>query len=304
MRSTLFLNKMTVLDHGWIDADGRVRGGSFTPDIEVSGPVTEDENVVIDFSTCKKDLKNFIDDYDDGWDHHLLILEPFSNVTSFRSVDENSDLYQLVTPACELVAPRSMFKFVSAEDYDFDCLGEALSAELTAKMAPMYPGVEVKVKMNDFCFLVDEELNVYGFFRYVHGLAQSTSCGCQRHSHGHLSFYEMVLSDAATSDDYAGADLIGEDIDQFMNDAILIYDKNVVEDTPDFVSIRYISRRGDEFFARYKREFFNIIIMPHETTVEHIVNYLYKKYGDAMRSNNVIEFRVSEGTQKGAMMPL
>ena len=48
-QASLFFRNVSVVDHGYIDELGRVIGGSYFPNVTVSGKVTEDENVVIDY---------------------------------------------------------------------------------------------------------------------------------------------------------------------------------------------------------------------------------------------------------------
>lgn len=310
MKSTLFLNKMTVIDHGYVDHAGRVIGGSYTPDIEVTGSVTDDEHVVVDFSTCKKDIKNAIDDYLDGWDHHLLIVNGYSQYASFEQIAE--DQWKLTTPACVLIAPRSMFKFIELDDASLERsvqnghpdmlgMGNALGIELTQKLNQIYPGICIDVFMSLFCFYseyMEFGNSVTCNFQYVHGLAQSTSLGCQRHSHGHYSFVELV----DFGDDRPKTEALLFDIHRYLNNAVLIYKNNIVEEDQDTITIAYTSRAGKYFRATYNKDQNHIVVFDTETTIEHIVANVARVFNIGEKYPNIAELRISEGTQKGALI--
>jgi hypothetical protein len=73
-KSTMFLANLSVVDHAVLIPEGLIRGNSHNPSFEVSGVVDEVENVVCDFSTIKKRMKQLIDDHDMGFDHKCWIL--------------------------------------------------------------------------------------------------------------------------------------------------------------------------------------------------------------------------------------
>ena len=68
---TMFFSQPTVIDHAYIDQEGRVVGGSFNPDFLVTGEIDPKEKVVIDFGTGKKQIKALIDHKEFGYDHKL-----------------------------------------------------------------------------------------------------------------------------------------------------------------------------------------------------------------------------------------
>ena len=59
--ASIFLTNVTVIDGAFVTERGMVEGASFNPKFVVTGPVTEDEQVVIDFGRIKKKLKEWID---------------------------------------------------------------------------------------------------------------------------------------------------------------------------------------------------------------------------------------------------
>jgi 6-pyruvoyl-tetrahydropterin synthase len=77
--STLFLNKITVIDHALINREGLVQGGSYNLSVKVSGEVKGEEQVVVDFSKLKSSIKNLIDDTEKGYDHKLWFIRGYSD---------------------------------------------------------------------------------------------------------------------------------------------------------------------------------------------------------------------------------
>ena len=88
MRSTMFLSDVTVLDHAYIDDSGFIVGGSFHPCFNVSGEIDGTEQVVVDFSAIKKQIKALIDSKETGYDHKLWIIEGFSNISDIQVIND------------------------------------------------------------------------------------------------------------------------------------------------------------------------------------------------------------------------
>ena len=109
----LFLSDLTVVDHAYIDDSGNVVGGSFNPTFYVAGNVDPVEQVVVDFSTIKKDIKNIIDSRLIGFDHKLWVIDGYSNVNtlSWNSLSHDTDATQveIETPTTKLSIPESAY---------------------------------------------------------------------------------------------------------------------------------------------------------------------------------------------------
>ena len=70
-RATMFFDNVTDLDCALIK-DGNIVGRSFKIAAEVTGPIQTEEQVVIDFSACKKEMKRLIDHDKLGFDHKFI----------------------------------------------------------------------------------------------------------------------------------------------------------------------------------------------------------------------------------------
>ena len=182
MKSSMFLKNITVIDHAYIGRDGRQHGGSFHASFDVSGRVDANEQVVIDFSTVKKDIKSIVDDKVNGFDHKLWFLTAYSEGAVAIS---SSKEVTVKTSALEITAPQDIIRMVDCDNYDTTKLSKIVGDYVETELAKKHPGIELKVT----CVL-NEEPVAKGYrvemFRYSHGLRNSTSWGCQNIAHGHL----------------------------------------------------------------------------------------------------------------------
>lgn len=290
MKSSLFLRNITNIDHAYINEHGQVIGGSFHASMIVSGKVDEKEKVVIDFSACKKDLKAILDDFADGYDHKLWIIDGVSNVVGDSGT-------MVVTPACTLTAPTDMYKRFYADSYSPKTIAAAMSVELTKKMKKLYAeaDVEVEVSLDTNAFTHDQNAL---FFSYSHGLKNSSSGGCRRNSHGHLSFIEFKNINTVLS-----VKLLDE-IKQRIDNAVFVWRDNVVESTDTHTKIYYTAVDGREYSATYDNELNNVIVLETETTVEYLAEFIATEYGARLREFGCTDVYMSEGLQKGAAVKL
>lgn len=309
--ATMFLNEISVVDHCFIDSEGNVIGGSFNPSFLVSGKIDPVENVVVDFSTIKKQLKGAIDDKSFGFDHKCWVIENFSNVvisngeagfvTSFDALEALPDdhLIQVDTAFASIIAPRNAFKFVRNPKklaYDNENAGQWFCEYLNQLFPELTFDHNNNVNVHTF---YDQKHHGVAYFRYAHGLKDSTSYGCQNIAHGHLSFIQVD----ATS---ASAEFLLHTIAQELNYTMFINKDNVVEETDEYVQMEYQSHSRGVFSARWFKNATrqNCIILPTETTIEFLVDFVKTKYLVELQKAGIRELYVSEGLSKGAMVTI
>lgn len=298
MKSSMFLKNITVIDHAYIGRDGRQHGGSFHASFDVSGRVDANEQVVIDFSTVKKDIKAIVDDKVNGFDHKLWFLTSYSEGAVAIS---SSKEVTITTSALEITAPQDIIRMVEANDYDAAKIGKIIGAYVETELSKKHPGIDLKVE----CILNEEPI-VKGYrvemFRYSHGLRNSTSWGCQNIAHGHLSFLELYPGEGWRQDCLdcqQAADAIAANLTREWDGAVLIDEANVIEDCESYVAISYTTPRG-KFYAKYRKPFCKVKILPHETTIEHIVEAFCAETGYWLERGHVGRIAISEGLSKGA----
>ena len=304
-QSTMFLNNVTSVDHAYIGADGWVYGNSYSPTFRVSGNIDPEENVVVDFSTIKKDLKNHIDHPHRGLDHKLWFINSFSNgeVTSLK----NGHLI-VETPLLKYVgATDSVHVIDGIKTHEVDALAlreitqNYVLTSLLADPGRTYSeiGLDVKTEIDMRPTTPDRQVVVP--FNYTHGLRSSTSWGCQNMMHGHQSF--LYFMDNNKDPLKWEKDLLEHKIAGFMHNKMFVWADNWYEKTR---TLEYYSRDRGEFILQLKDESLikRLIILPTETTIEHIAAFVASKWEDEFKECGVSEIFVSEGQNKGAVVEL
>lgn len=282
--STLVLNDISVVDHAYIDNEGKIVGGSWNPCFRVTGIVDPAESVVVDFSTIKKDIKKIIDAHEDGFDHKLHIFKD-----SKCSITLNNKSAHIINDQLELGVTRDSVKVIDC-DYNQENVGNAMAKQVLEKLQEQHPGVTDVKCINSIHAHLDGTQQCSNYFRYVHGLKDSTSYGCQNNSHGHLSVitFDQYVPTIATK--------IMGDIDN----TIFINKENIVAEDEDNLSIEYSCKRGI-FTATYSKKL-KLVILDTETTVEFLGDYIVNKYKDELSSLDVAEVVITEGLSKGVVI--
>lgn len=317
--STMFLNELTILDHAYISSDGIVIGGSFNPSFLVTGKIDPVEQVVVDFSTIKKRIKQYIDDDVNGFDHKCWIIENFSHFMvhidgeiehdfsklASNEIDPETEI-EIHTSTSIMVAPKNAFKFIPTiakhENYSIDNVGMWLDTYLNNIFKDENIQVECTNTIKAHTHM-PEETNPIALFTYVHGLKDSTSWGCQNLAHGHLS-YLQVDSDATPEKQKEVLTQIAKDLDY----STFVNRNNIDRDTEKELAISYDTKRG-HFEASYKKnQRFDrrrkLKVLDTETTVEYLAEYIKNTYAGTLQSINARGLFVSEGLSKGAYIKL
>lgn len=271
---SIFFNNITCLDHGYIDNTGHLRGGSFHVSVIVSSAVLDDQDhTVVDFSSGKKMMKNLIDDMALGYDHKTWVIPGYSKIDKF-------DGSILETPTLRMTAPTTAYRqFEFGSDYSYISVGQELSTFLKQHIPEF-----------DFNVIITEEFfgpACSATFRYVHGLFTSVkSLGCQNIGHGHLSF-------VCAYNDYEKSKVIADDL----HNTVFSYDVNVISETDDQILLKYSTKERGEFTLLLDKNQYKIVILPTESTVENLVEYVANKY--SITPGNLL---LSEGLSKGSII--
>lgn len=313
--SSMFVNEMTIVDHAYIDDKGYVVGGSFNPSFLVSGEVDEHEQVVIDFSKVKKQLKSIVDDNVNGFDHKLLIIQGWSlaSIEVDWNTAEQQNRVTIRTPEAILCMPENAVRIVETNGlpYNTENIGAALGSYVDAEMKKIH-GNHISVTCVNTTtshYLSPFDHTVTGnygttTFRYSHGLKYSTSWGCKNVAHGHLSFVQLFADPSLTEFDpeyveFAVGDL-EIDIATDLDGTVFIFDENIIHDRDGFIDIEYTTERG-KFYAWYSKNH-KIVVLPTESTVENLVDYVEATYHERLTALGVTHLFISEGLSKGAFV--
>lgn len=284
--STMFLRKLTQIDMGLI-YNGILTGHSYNLSCLVEGSVETDEQVVVDFSTIKKDIKNEIDSKEYGIDHKVVVFENDNN----WMYTSNNDCFKYIHDNIQLELPRNAICIIPKySEHLLQILEEYLNKFLLEKLKQKHPNlVSIKCSLNENV-VSDDNNKLLGKFRYNHGLKNSSSWGCQNIAHGHLSFIEI---DNKQLDFLYLAKIIEE-----LNNSHFIFNENILEDTYEYIKFGYTTERG-YFECKLNKNNNKIILMDKETTIENIVEYVYNRYNFKQYD---VKLFVSEGLCKGAVL--
>lgn len=310
--SSIVLNNVTVIDHAYIDKDGNVVGGSFQASFHVQGKIDEKEKVVVDFSTIKKSLKNLIDDNEEGFDHKLWVFEGYSNIKSISHID---DELCIETPQIQLKTPSNAVKYITnisdllVPNYDVHYVSFCISDFLQKKLQAIYPNVEIYVST-----ILTTEIGItdlYGyqlceprFFRYVHGLKDSTSWGCQNIAHGHLSFIAAyTIPRETTHQSLSNVIQVLNEIVDYLDFIVFINKENITQMDNEKQTISYTTDRG-YFEMLFKNNLSRRIILETETTIEFITEFVNQQFGQKLYDAGVRKIIVSEGLTKGSIIDI
>lgn len=299
--ATMFMSQLTILDHAYIDDVGVIVGGSFNPDFIVAGDVDPVEQVVVDFSTVKKDLKRIIDAKEDGFDHKLWFIEGFSQGFFEEYEDDAGPRVRITTQATFLDIPRDALKVFEADEYTTGAIGTVIAEHVEVEMRKLYPNIRITCLNNikahtptlDPEDLVSADVDL---FTYSHGLKDSTSWGCNNIAHGHLSYVQIspVTPSSLHLQGVIAAALDG---------VVFINKENVVSKDDSSITLNYTTGRG-KFYARYNLDTNYVRVLDTETTIEHIVEYVKDLYLKELKEVGTKFLFVSEGLSKGAVTVL
>ncbi|QJT71266.1 6-pyruvoyl tetrahydropterin synthase-like protein [Vibrio phage vB_VcorM_GR11A] len=335
--ASMFLHNVTVIDGAYVDSNGVCVGFSFSPRFHVSGKVSEDESVVVDFSTIKKDLKAFIDDKETGIDHKLLVFTEGhgdNKVTlgcvSHVTLHPEKDKGKKKAKSSANTKTKPFVRVVTATGTEIDTDVYAVKEldirghrrpELDAKPIVLiqywlqqeinnhFPDLDIKVSLESKFNHVNP-IDVHGWvltqaqpITYVHGLKDSTSFGCQNIMHGHRSFIQLVgIREEYADNKYkASLDKVCKTMARFMDGKYLVAERNYapsggsIPEDRDWVG--YESRDRGKFSVLLGQPH---LVLPHETTIECIVHYMYQQFRSQLRELGVSQIYISEGLEKGA----
>lgn len=293
------IRNFTQMDYAYIDNQGRVLGNSLHVSAVVTGEVDPVEKVVVDFSQCKKLLKELIDSPIYGYDHKLL---GFIDSDCEFEADLDSNI-QTVSNRTLAISGSGMFRACHTE-HNYRDFAEHIGAFLTQTLSlRLNAPVTVTVTLSDVPVYRPEGL-YQREFHYVHGLKDSSSHGCQNIAHGHRSFFELI----GDIDDW---DIIDEnfinktvsDLARDLDNTIFVRKENVKLNTEEFITFGYESVSRGHFSMTVNKKHQKVIVLDTETTIEYLADYVADRLAH-LSEYGVEKIFVSEGLTKGAIVCL
>ncbi len=300
--NSIVISNATTVDCAWFHK-GLPKGLSFTPSFLVSGTLTSDEQVVMDFGTCKRRIKEIIDHPFNGWDHKLL-WNP--NVVDFSTVLRRTR--QVDTAHVKLSVPEDAMKQVGYRRDGADLMevllfdmSRAISKELGLNVQAFWTGdytAEDTEFVTSFSALCAGKLlhTRYSAFTYTHGLAKSSSWGCQNILHGHTSF---VCTATDMTKAQAPDEQLVSDIKKYLDESYIVSEEHF---DSRFQTVTYNSVSRGHMSLTLKDT--NVVVLTAEPTIENIITHVVDKFRDRLTASHVRKLGISEGRWKGAVVSL
>jgi 6-pyruvoyl-tetrahydropterin synthase len=172
--STLFVQRLTVVDFSYLDGRRGLLGESWQLDVELTGTL-DHQGMVLDFGEVKHQVKRHADTF---YDHKLIV--PQRNPGCVLTRRDGSAELRFTT------ADGAVIRHLSPADAlcPLDSVAvtpEAVARDFVTTLKPQLPGNVESITVQLY-----PEFTADAFFHYSHGLRNHAG-NCQRIAHGHRS---------------------------------------------------------------------------------------------------------------------
>jgi 6-pyruvoyl-tetrahydropterin synthase len=177
--TTLFVNRLTVIDNSILSPARGLVGESWQVDIELDGDL-DYQGMVLDFGEVKRSIKRMIDQQ---FDHKLLVPADYPAL-QIAEYPEGLHLSFMLEDGLQIEhrSPRDAIRLIPCERIAADRLAQIIADYLS----PLTPENVSAVRVR----LWPEQRDGV-FYHYSHGLKQHAG-NCQRIAHGHRSRLEIL----------------------------------------------------------------------------------------------------------------
>ncbi|MDA8621769.1 6-carboxytetrahydropterin synthase [Psychrosphaera sp.] len=283
----LFVNDLTVIDFSYLCTQRGMVGESWIVDLTLHGELDE-QNMVLDFSKVKKQVKRIIDD---TVDHKLAIPTEFSGVNVEHIDGQDYIKVEFESLGGEKIAissPSDAYCFVDADKIEMSHVIKHLASVIKPQLPTNVKKVELSLRA--------EEISGF-YYHYTHGLKKHDG-NCQRIAHGHRSKIQVFENEMKSP-------RLEKEVSKVWEDIYVATDEDEVSDaelefiskTQSQVAYKYESSQGKFELAMEKSSVYS---MPVDTTVELIAQYLADKL-KAQYPDNSYKVVAYEGVAKGAI---
>ncbi|MET0100854.1 MAG: 6-carboxytetrahydropterin synthase [Sedimenticola sp.] len=279
--TTLFVNRLTVMDLSYLDPERGLLGESWMVDVELDGSL-DHQGMVLDFAKVKKQVKQTIDLH---FDHKLLVPAAYEGCQVSVQEHRSEVLFRLTTGAeIRHSAPLSAVTTLDVERIDESSLSKAIIDTLRPQLPDNVMGIRIRLHTE----------SIEGaHYQYSHGLKHHEG-NCQRIAHGHRS--RIVIERNGVRDpelEKQWADRWHDAYIATRGDLLESFDK----DGTAFHRFGYTANQG---LFELELPSASCHIIDSDSTVENIAQYLADRLKQEHPEDN---FRVYafEGVDKGAV---
>ncbi|MDB2410680.1 6-carboxytetrahydropterin synthase [Pseudomonadales bacterium] len=275
----LFVENLSVIDFSYLDSERGIVGESWIVDIELLGSL-DDQGMVFDFGSIKKQIKQFIDT---EVDHRLLV--PIASSRCSTRLHNDELFIEFPLTAGGVISHQSPQDAVLLVD-DEVIKARSIVDDLQTRIKTILPNNVTEVVIN----LRNEEING-AYYHYTHGLQKHLG-QCQRIAHGHRSQIEVHIDGKRNQGiETQWASRLQDGYIATEDHIIETFELNGITHT----KLAYTAQQG---YFSISLPSARVFIMPTKTTVENIAVYL----ADITSRENKIKVLVKayEGVGKGA----
>ena len=279
--SRLFVNRLTVIDFSYLDAERGLVGESWQVDLELAGALDE-QGMVLDFGEIKKKVKRLVDEH---FDHKLLVPAGHPHL-EIQTPGERLEIDFPLGDGSRIrhASPGGAVTLVDAARIT----PESVTPAIVDSLRPHLPRNIEQVGLH----LWPEHIEG-AFYQYSHGLKHH--CGnCQRIAHGHRSRLQVLLDGERRSDletEWAAA---WADIYIGTREDLAGAGEPVAGEPRVF---RYTSEQGE---FRLELPSSAVYLIDTDSTVENIAQHIADRLKNRFPAAS-ITVRAFEGVDKGAI---
>ena len=272
----LFVEALTVIDCALLDCDRGLIGESWIVDLELGGEL-DNQGMVLDFSTVKKQIKQLIDA---EVDHRLLVPTRAEALTLTKTANSTEIVFNSRVGGIVHHSPGEAICTINAARIDQQTVTDFLHQLLRERLPSNITSIGLVLRTE----ATDE-----AYFHYCHGLKKHDG-NCQRIAHGHRSRIEINIDgkrDPAMEREWANR----------WRDIYIATTEDETTLNNGQTNLRYQAVQG-EFQLALNPE--RVYWITGDSTIERLAQHL----ADQCKStypNSEIDVRLFEGVHKGAL---
>jgi len=276
---TLFVERLTVIDACYLDAQRGLLGESWIVDIELEGELNY-QGMILDFGDVKKQVKQLIDL---EFDHKLIIPDLYEG--SQHQNTSTHDLIRFRLTSGQIIthqSPASALCLIETNSIN----KSSLTTAIIAKLRPILPKNITQIRIN-----LHTEPKTTNQYQYAHGLKQHQG-NCQRIAHGHRSYIQIFENGERNTE-------LEKQWAKKWTDIYLGSEEDLSKDNNNSQQYRfhYTAAQGDFALIMPKEKCY---IINTETTVENIAQHIANSLKQ-QRPNSNFQVKAFEGVGKGAL---
>lgn len=286
----LFVRDLTVIDATYLDAQRGFVGESYIVDVVLSGGLNE-QSMILDFSSVKKQIKAIIDS---EVDHKLIVPHASSNCSVMMEPQRTQVNYKLNDNSyIQLKCPNEAYCLLESETVSIEVLETYLEHVILLQMPDNVGKIEIKLRSE----VIDTP-----FYHYTHGLKKHDG-NCQRIAHGHRSKLDIFINGEFNHS-------LVKDWANRWQDIYLVSKEDII----DKRDLSFIVKSNDveKLCTAYHsaQGYFELLmpanrveVLPTDTTVEELADFICEQTKKRVGGDSVTVYAY-EGVGKGAIAQL